>query len=115
MYAHALYGAGMRNLKRPVDLLEKDLSSVATMVAGHKKLNTLFQVSANDVCVCVCYASDIAAAACAVKGSADVGGQDPTVSRAAKKDVSAPSFHNITSHRITSHHITSRDTCHALS
>ncbi len=48
MYAHALYGAGMRNLKRPVDLLEKDLSSVATMVAGHKKLNTLFQVSVND-------------------------------------------------------------------
>ena len=48
MYAHALYGAGMRNLKRPVDLLEKDLSSVATMVAGHKKLNTMFQVSVND-------------------------------------------------------------------
>ena len=47
MYAHALYGAGMRNLKRPVDALEKDLSSVASMVASHKKLNTLFQVSNN--------------------------------------------------------------------
>ncbi len=59
MYAHALYGAGMRHLKRPVDALEKDLSSVATMVAGHKKLNTLFQVSATAAHALSCFAAPV--------------------------------------------------------
>jgi hypothetical protein len=98
MYAHALYGAGMRNLKRPVDALEKDLSSVVAMVAGHKKLNTLFQVSvALFYCDSCTLEQPPSFPPCLTVTRLACDVQDPTVSRAAKKDVRQrlplPAFH----------------------